>query len=162
MSVARNILNNPKLVPGGGATELTVSATLKQNSSSVQGSEKWPYEAAPLAFEAIPRTLTQNCGVNVIRTMTALQGKHANGENAWIGIDGNTGVITDVREKKIWDAYNVEAQTFKTAIEAACLLLRIDYIVSGMKKNQPPGGKARSKPQVETEGDADNEQIIPE
>ena len=40
MSVARNILNNPKLVPGGGATELTVSATLKQNSSSVQGSEK--------------------------------------------------------------------------------------------------------------------------
>ncbi|BBN69288.1 hypothetical protein Prudu_867S000100 [Prunus dulcis] len=125
--MTRNILNNPKLVPGGGATELTVSATLKQNSSSVQGSEK-----------------------------------HANGENAWIGIDGNTGVITDVKEKKIWDAYNVEAQTFKTAIEAACLLLRIDYIVSGMKKNQPPGGKARSKPQVETEGDADNEQIIPE
>ena len=56
----------------------------------------------------------------------------------------------------------MEAQTFKTAIEAACLLLRIDDIVSGMKKNQPPGGKACSKPQVETEGDADNEQIIPE
>ena len=30
MSVARNILKNPKLLPGGGATELTVSATLKQ------------------------------------------------------------------------------------------------------------------------------------
>ncbi|VVA18879.1 PREDICTED: T-complex [Prunus dulcis] len=101
MSVARNILNNPKLVPGGGATELTVSATLKQKSSSVEGIEKWPYEAAAIAFEAIPRTLAQNCGVNVIRTMTALQGKHANGENAWIGIDGNTGVITDVKEKKV-------------------------------------------------------------
>ncbi|BBH04064.1 TCP-1/cpn60 chaperonin family protein [Prunus dulcis] len=161
MSVAK-ILKNPKLVPGGGATELTVSATLKQKSSSVEGIEKWPYEAAAIAFEAIPRTLAQNCGVNVIRTMTALQGKHANGENAWIGIDGNTGVITDVKEKKIWDAYNVKAQTFKTAIEAACLLLRIDDIVSGMKKKQPPGAKAPSKPQVETEGDADNEQIIPE
>ncbi|KAI5342923.1 hypothetical protein L3X38_010799 [Prunus dulcis] len=135
MSVARNILNNPKLVPGGGATVLTVSATLKQNSSSVEGLEKWAYEAAAIAFEAIPRTLTQNCGVNVIRTMTALQGKHANGENAWIGIDGNTDVITDVKEKKIWDAYN---------------------------KKRPPGGKARLKPQVEREGDADNEQIIPE
>ncbi|KAI5337388.1 hypothetical protein L3X38_016659 [Prunus dulcis] len=31
-----------------------------------------------------------------------------------------------------------------------------------MKKKQPPGAKAPSKPQVETEGDADNEQIIPE
>ncbi|XP_034225721.1 T-complex protein 1 subunit gamma-like [Prunus dulcis] len=137
MSVARNILKNPKLGPGGGATQLTVSATLKQKSSSVEGIEKWPYEAAAIAFEPIPRTLAPNCGVNVIRTMTALPGK-------------------------IWDACNVKAQSFKTAIEAACLLLRIDDIVSGMKKKQPPGPKAPSKPQVETEGDADNEQIIPD
>ena len=40
MSVARNIIKNPKLVPSGGATELTVSATLKQKSSSVEGIEK--------------------------------------------------------------------------------------------------------------------------
>ena len=40
MSVARNIIKNPKLVPGGGATELTVSATLKQKSSSIEGIEK--------------------------------------------------------------------------------------------------------------------------
>ncbi|KAK6645840.1 hypothetical protein PHAVU_L001770 [Phaseolus vulgaris] len=164
MSVARNIIKNPKLVPGGGATELTVSATLKQKSSSVQGIEKWPYEAAAIAFEAIPRTLAQNCGVNVIRTMTALQGKHANGENAWIGINGNTGDITDMKECKIWDAYNVKAQTFKTAIEAACMLLRIDDVVSGgsIKRQAPGAGKAPSKLKVETEANADSEQILPD
>ncbi|CAI0431716.1 unnamed protein product [Linum tenue] len=163
MAVARNILKNPKLVPGGGATELTVSATLKQKSSSVEGIEKWPYEAAAIAFEAIPRTLAQNCGVNVIRKMTELQGliQHANGENAWTGIDGNTGEISDMKERKIWDAYNVKAQTFKTAIEAACMLLRIDDIVSGIKKKQAPGA-GPSKPQVETEADADGEQILPD
>ncbi len=37
--------------------------------------DQWPYEAAALAFEAIPRTLAQNCGLNVIRIMTQLQGK---------------------------------------------------------------------------------------
>ncbi|KAL6310778.1 hypothetical protein AAG906_007428 [Vitis piasezkii] len=73
-------------------------------SSSIEGIEKWPYEAAAVAFEAIPRTLAQNCGVNVIRTMTALQGKHANGENAWMGIDGNTGAITDMKERKLLEA----------------------------------------------------------
>ncbi|KAL5224077.1 hypothetical protein ABZP36_010716 [Zizania latifolia] len=51
MFAARNILKNPQLLPGGGATELTVSATLTQKSSSVEGVEK-PYEAAALAFEA--------------------------------------------------------------------------------------------------------------
>ncbi|CAL5184986.1 unnamed protein product [Lathyrus oleraceus] len=161
MSVARNIIKNPKLVPGGGATEMTVSAALKQKSSSIEGIEKWPYEAAAIAFESIPRTLAQNCGVNVIRTMTALQGKHANGENAWIGIDGNTGAIANMQERKIWDAYNVKAQTFKTAIEAACMLLRIDDIVSGIKKTQAPGA-GPSKPKIETEGDADGEQILPD
>ncbi|KAI8528739.1 hypothetical protein RHMOL_Rhmol12G0170500 [Rhododendron molle] len=40
LSVARNILKNPKLLPGGGATELTVSATLKQESQSIEGIEK--------------------------------------------------------------------------------------------------------------------------
>lgn len=40
MSVARNIIKNPKLLPGGGATELTVSAALKQKSSSIEGIEK--------------------------------------------------------------------------------------------------------------------------
>ncbi|KAI3475031.1 hypothetical protein L1887_02791 [Cichorium endivia] len=57
MSVARNILKQPKLVPGGGATELTVSATLKQKSSSIEGIEKWPYEAAAVAFEASKEVL---------------------------------------------------------------------------------------------------------
>ncbi|KAG6533296.1 T-complex protein 1 subunit gamma-like [Zingiber officinale] len=163
MSVARNILKNPKLLPGGGATELTVSSALKQKSSSIEGIEKWPYEAAAIAFEAIPRTLAQNCGVNVIRTMTALQGKHANVGNEWVGIDGNTGEIVDMKERKIWDSYNVKAQTFKTAIEAACMLLRIDDIVSGIKKKQAPGsGPTPSKPKIDEEGDADNDRLIPE
>ncbi|XP_057812693.2 T-complex protein 1 subunit gamma isoform X2 [Cryptomeria japonica] len=162
MCVARNMIKNPKLVPGGGAAELTVSATLKQKSSSVEGVEKWPYEAVAQAFEAIPRTLTQNCGVNVVRTMTALQAKHANGENVWIGIDGNTGEITDMKERGIWDAYNVKAQTFKTAIEAACMLLRIDDIVSGIKKKQPQGGPTKPQSQVEDGENVDSEQMIPE
>lgn len=55
----------------------------------------------------------------------------------------------------------MKAQTFKTAIEAACMLLRIDDIVSGIKKKQAPGA-GPSKPQIEQEGDADNEQILPE
>ena len=50
MSVARNIIKNPKLVPGGGATELTVSATLKQKSSSVEGIEKVIVNSSVFSF----------------------------------------------------------------------------------------------------------------
>ncbi|KAJ7565216.1 hypothetical protein O6H91_02G053000 [Diphasiastrum complanatum] len=162
LGVARNVIKDAKLVPGGGAAELAISSILKKKSSSIEGIEQWPYKAAARAFEVIPRTLAQNCGVNVIRTMTSLQARHADGKDPNIGIDGNSGVISDMKELGIWDSYGVKVQTFKTAIEAACMLLRIDDIVSGIKKKQAGGPAAPAKPQVEDEKDADGEQILPE
>jgi len=35
-------------------------------------------------------------------------------------------------ELDVWDCYAVKEQTIKTAIESACMLLRIDDIVSGI------------------------------
>jgi T-complex protein 1 subunit gamma len=75
MGVARNVMKDAKLVPGGGASEMAVAAALKEKSSSIEGIEQLPYRAVAQALEVIPRTLAQNCGVNVIRTMTALQAK---------------------------------------------------------------------------------------
>ncbi|CAI5501155.1 unnamed protein product [Closterium sp. Naga37s-1] len=98
MGVARNVVVDPRLVPGGGAVEMTVSAALKDKAGTVAGIEQWPYRAVASAFEVIPRTLAQNCGVSVIRTVTALQAKHAQGANTSIGIDGDTGALTDMKE----------------------------------------------------------------
>ena len=46
------------------------------------------------------------------------------------------GVIADMRELGVWDPFQVKCQTIKTAIESACLLLRIDDIVSGMQNGK--------------------------
>ena len=50
-----------------------------------------PYRAVGQALEVIPRTLAQNCGANVIRTLTKLRAKHADPTGATFGIDGNAG-----------------------------------------------------------------------
>lgn len=39
-------------------------------------------------------------------------------------------------ELGIWEPTSVKAQTLKTAIEAACMILRIDDVVSGMGGKQ--------------------------
>lgn len=135
MHVARNVMVDPRLVPGGGAAEMALSHALEQKSKSVTGVIQWPYKAVARALEVIPKTLIQNCGTNAIRTLTALRAKHAEGGNSSWGIDGETGVIADMKDVGVWDCYSVKAQTFKTAIETAMLLLRIDDIVSGTKKS---------------------------
>ncbi|CAI5522057.1 unnamed protein product [Closterium sp. Naga37s-1] len=162
MGVARNVVVDPRLVPGGGAVEMTVSAALKDKAGTVAGIEQWPYRAVASAFEVIPRTLAQNCGVSVIRTVTALQAKHAQGANTSIGIDGDTGALTDMKELGVWEPYAVKVQTVKTAIEAACMLLRIDDIVSGLKKKQAGGAPGGGKPQMDTGDDVDSEQMLAE
>lgn len=53
-----------------------------------------------------------------------------------------------MREIKVWDPVSVKLQTFKTAIETASMILRIDDIISGMKKGRGSGG-GQPQPQAE-------------
>merc|ERR1712054_142613 len=138
MQVARNVICNPKLLPGGGATEMAVAQALREKAASVEGVASIPYAAVGEALEIIPQTLAENCGANVIRVVTALRAKHANNEGSTWGIDGNTGVLADMAEIGVWEPFVVKAQTIKTAIESACLLLRIDDIHSGISRKEKP------------------------
>jgi T-complex protein 1 subunit gamma len=136
LCVARNVYLDPKLVPGGGASEMSVTQALLEKSKTIEGVVQYPYRSVALAFEVIPRTLAQNCGSKTVRVVTELRAKHASNpvENSSWGIDGDKGVIGDMKSVGIWEPLSVKSQTFKTALEAACLLLRVDVIVSGISK----------------------------
>jgi T-complex protein 1 subunit gamma len=156
LGVARNVVVNPQLAPGGGALEMELSCRLLEKASSIEGTMQWPYKALASAFEVIPRTLAQNCGADVVRVLTELRAKHAasDGSGMMWGINGNTGKIEDMEKADIWDPVSVKTQTYKTAIESAAMLLRIDDIVSGIKKEKAAGGrKAQDSEDEEGFGD---------
>jgi T-complex protein 1 subunit gamma len=152
MQVVRNVVYKPQLVPGGGAIEMAISVQLKQyGMTQIHGIQQAPFIAISEAFESIPRTLAQNCGVSVIRTITQLRAKHAayydttntmtdtttnEGGNpccTW-GLNGITGEIVDMNVYGIWEPLSVKIQTIQSAIESACMILRIDDIVSSSSK----------------------------
>ena len=135
MQVVRNVMFDPRMLPGGGATELALCEALNRGQDSIEGISKWPYAAISTALEVIPRTLAQNCGSNVIRLLTELRTKQSEGMTTW-GVNGITGESADMNDLGIWEPYCVKAQTLKTAIESACLILRIDDVVSGTRKKQ--------------------------
>ncbi|CEP62696.1 chaperonin-containing T-complex subunit CCT3 LALA0_S06e01618g [Lachancea lanzarotensis] len=135
MAVARNVMLSPSLSPGGGATEMAVSVKLAEKAKQLEGIQQWPYQAVADAMECIPRTLIQNAGGNPIRILSQLRSKHAQG-NSTAGIDGDTGKVTDMVEYGVWEPEVIKQQSIKTAIESACLLLRVDDIVSGVRKQE--------------------------
>ncbi|OTF83829.1 T-complex protein 1 subunit gamma-like protein [Euroglyphus maynei] len=138
MYVARNILLDAYVLPGGGAVEMAVGKLLNEKAKSIKSVHQWPYRVVAKALEVIPRTLIQNCGGDTIRTLTQLRAKHASGENKTWGIDGEKGVLVDMAQLGVWEPLVVKTQAYKTAIEVgtAILLLRIDEIVSGSKKRE--------------------------
>lgn len=159
LCVGRNILACPKLVPGGGAFEMEISARLKEKSNEVEGLLQLPYKAVSSALEIIPKTLSQNCGADVIRIITDLRAKHNEKDENRVfwGINGLTGKIDNMKTLNIWDTLSVKVQTLKTSIESACMLLRIDDVVSGNKKREKKKGEGKEtdeQPPQETFGDA--------
>ncbi|KAK8372686.1 hypothetical protein O3P69_019102 [Scylla paramamosain] len=117
------------------------------NLALERGVRQWPYSALAQALEVIPRTLAQNCGANIIRVLTALRAKHASGATSW-GVDGEMGELADMNKLKIWEPLAVKEQVYKTAVETAVLLLRIDDIVSGSKKAKDGGEGAQLPPNM--------------
>ena len=47
---------------------MEISARLIEISQSLEGLIQLPYKAVERALEVIPRTLTQKCGADVVRT----------------------------------------------------------------------------------------------
>ncbi|KAI9848387.1 MAG: T-complex protein 1 subunit gamma [Sclerophora amabilis] len=138
MSVARNVVFHPRLSPGGGATEMAISVRLAQSAKGIEGVQQWPYKAVAEAMEVIPRTLIQNAGASPVRVLTQLRAKHAEGGTSW-GIDGDKGTLVDMASYGVWEPEAVKLQSIKTAIESACLLLRVDDICSAKSAKQAGG-----------------------
>ena len=116
---------------------------MNSTSPTTQG----PYRAVATALEVIPRTIAFNCGANTIRTLTALRAKHAEGSSASWGVDGMTGKLEDMERLGVLEPMAVKLQTYKTAVETAILLLRIDDIVSGSKKRDGGDGPQQQMPE---------------
>lgn len=109
LGVARNVIINPKLVPGGGALEMELACRLMEKAVDIPSNEQWAYKALASALEVIPRTLATNCGSEVVRVLTELRAKHnAGGDGHLYGINGENGKMGNMSECNIWDPVSVK------------------------------------------------------
>ena len=67
LQVARNLMQEPRIVYGGGAVEVALSKAVAEKAEEMQGEKQWPFKAIGQALEVIPRILVANCGESTIR-----------------------------------------------------------------------------------------------
>ena len=137
--VVKDVMQTPLIVPGGGAPETFIAAKLRTWAKNFVGREQLAIEKYAESLESIPLALAGNAGMDPIDTLTALRSRQIAGET-WTGINVLENTISNMEFGEVVEPLAVKNQILSSATEAACMLLRIDDIVTGSKSTAPPGG----------------------
>ena len=137
--VVRDVIEFPSIVAGGGAPETYAATKLRSWSKTLEGREQLAAEKFAEALESIPLTLAENAGMDPIDTLATLRSKQIKGEK-WTGIDVLKGRVSNMKSSDIIEPLAVKNQVISAAAEAACMILRIDDVISVSKSAAPPGG----------------------
>jgi chaperonin GroEL (HSP60 family) len=137
LCVIRDIIEEPKVVAGGGAPELEMSRTLRQYAETSPGREQLAVSTFAEALEAVAITLTENAGLDPIDILSELRSRHEKGET-WAGIEVREGKVQDMSKMGVFEPIVVKKQIIKSATEAASMILKIDDVIAAGKMKAPP------------------------
>ncbi|MCY4252972.1 MAG: thermosome subunit beta [Thaumarchaeota archaeon] len=140
LMVVKDVIEKPSIVAGGGAPEAHIAMHLKEWADSLDGREQLAVKRYAEALEAIPLTIAENAGMDPIDSMASLRSRHSQGKKT-MGIDARNTRVADMLEASIVEPVSVKEQVIKSATEAACMILRIDDVISvAPPAGGPPGG----------------------
>ncbi len=137
LCVVRDLIEEPKIVAGGGAPEMEMANVLKKFAQTMPGREQLAVTIFAESLEAIAVTLAENAGLDPVDILSELRARHEKGET-WAGVNVLDGKIEDMTENNVFEPLAVKKQIIKSATEAATMILKIDDVIASGKMKAPP------------------------
>ena len=140
LCVIRDVVEDEKIVGGGGAPEIETAIQLRKFASTLGGREQLAVEVFADSLDIIPKTLAENAGMDQIDVLMKLRASHQKG-NKFAGQNVETGEVMDnMMSIGVVEPTIVKIQAIKSSTEATSMILRIDDVIAGAKSAGPPGG----------------------
>jgi len=107
--IVRRAYKTHAIVAGGGAIEMELSRYLREYLRDIPGKTQLVINGFAKALEAIPRTLSENSGMDSTNVLNKLRQKHAQGgqEGMWYGVNVLEGKVDDMYEIFVWEPQQV-------------------------------------------------------
>ncbi len=142
LSVVSDVVENNKIVPGGGAIEAEMAKEIREYATKVGGREQLAIEAFADSVEIVPKTLAENAGLESIDILVGLRSAHEKKKGHLMGVNVFTGKIVDMERNGVIEPMAVKEQAIKSATEATSMILRIDDVIAATKPKEEkgPGG----------------------
>jgi len=148
LSVVKVAIEDGKMTAGGGAAATAISMGLRDYAPSVGGREQMAIEAFANAIEIIPKTLSENAGLDPIDMMLEIRNAHKKGKK-YSGINVLGARVDDMLKNNVIEPLRVSLQEIEASSEAATMILRIDDVIAskgggaggmpGAPGGMPPG-----------------------
>ncbi|MCS7140136.1 MAG: TCP-1/cpn60 chaperonin family protein [Candidatus Nezhaarchaeota archaeon] len=145
LCVVRNVVQEPKVLPGGGAPEVALSLALRDWARSLPGREQLAAMKFADALEVIPSALAENAGLDPLEILVKLRAYHEKGLKTY-GVDVLKGDIADMTQLNVYEPLSVKRQALKSATEAATMILKIDDVIAAA----PPKKEKEKEKERET------------
>lgn len=133
--IVRRAIKAYAVVAGGGAIEMELSRYLREYLRTISGKTQLVINGFAKALEVIPRTLSENSGMDSTDILNKLRQKHSQGgeEGLWYGVDVLNQQVADMFKEFVWEPEVVRINVISAATEAACTILSIDQTIRNPK-----------------------------
>src|SRR5947208_6239783 len=128
-SVVAVAIEDGKVITGGGSSATEIALSLRDFAATIGGREQIAIEAFADAMEVIPRTLSENAGLDPIDILIELRKEHKKG-NKHAGVNVFTGKVADMKKENVIEPIRVGSQAVSSATDAAVMVLRIDDVIA--------------------------------
>ncbi|KAK6626404.1 T-complex protein 1 subunit beta [Polyplax serrata] len=121
-------VKDPRIVFGGGATEILMANAVYQEATKTPGKESVAMEAFARALLFLPTVIADNAGYDSAQLISQLRAAHSQGRHTY-GLDMTKGEIGCMKNLGVLEPFVVKRQVLLSAFEAAVMILRVDNIL---------------------------------
>ena len=137
LCVLSQVIKNPKLVYGGGSSEMLMANAVSNLAAQTPGKESFAMEAFAKALRSLPTIIADNGGYDSAQLLSELRAQHAKG-NSSFGLNMENGTVEDMKTLLVLESFIVKRQVLLSAAEAGEMILRVDSIIKQAPRRRQP------------------------
>jgi len=126
----RNLIRDPRVVPGGGASEMAASLAVLEAADKEDSIDQYSMKAFATALDVVPMALAANSGLNAIASMAEAKSKQVTTKNSWHGVDCMQSGTTDMWEQSVYEAMQSKISQLSLATQVVKMILKIDDVIT--------------------------------
>lgn len=130
LCAVRNMITNSRIVPGGGAVEISCSNAVFKEADKIATADQYAVRSFAEALEVIPISLAENSGYSPIEYVGDLKARQTKEGDFKLGVDCLRKGTNDMLAQCVYESMKSKIQQLQLATQVVKMILKIDDVIA--------------------------------